>query len=342
MKSKILAILTLASIILTLCSCTVNDNKTDNIKPIGDSVNSVLASVPGHIDKTISNGEIDVVIAAPVSVPKGGSIEEVLLTYEDTYTERMVNSLIYDIYDNVEHPSSYQWLVFRDSDSLRCSYSIEPNSLMSYYNNSDADYSGTYYDYEHIMDYGFFTQHTVSSDNNFGVGNAINEVKLYFEDYSDLSFEPYRVLAADTGNGDGYYTVWTQCEYNGVSICPRLSNSPTGLGVTSWVSAGDGVYSFQGIFALKATKQVPIESLVPFDSVFDLFCNNVSLFVSDDLEINSIKLEYFADKAYSDSYSLRPVWSFYGVANQNGTQIEWVFCYYADNGEFCYAGPLFY
>ena len=342
MKSKIFAILTLASIILTLCSCTANENEIENIKPTGDSVNSVLASVPGHIDKTISNGEIDVAIAATVSVPNGGVIEEVLLTYEDTYTERIVNSLLYDIYDNVEHPSSYQWLVFRDNNFLRCSYSIDSDNLMSYYNNSDVDYSGTYYDYEHIMDYDFFTQHTVSSDNNFGAGNAIEAVKLYFKDYSDLSFEPYRVLAADTENGDGYYTVWAQCEYNGVSICPRLSNSPTGLGVTSWVSAGDGVYSFQGIFALKATKQVSIESLVHFDSVFDLFCNNVNSFVSDDLVINSIKLEYFADKVSSDSYSLRPVWSFYGASNQNGTQMEWVFCYYADNGEFCYAGPLFY
>lgn len=343
MKSKLLAILALASMILTLCSCASNDIANGDISPVEDSVNSALTSVPSYIDKTIHDEDVEVVIAATVSIPNVDSIEEVILTYEDAYTEKMVNSLMYDIYEDVEHPSSYSWIVYRDNESARCVLNMEPQFLTLSYTNADADYSGNYYDYEHMLDYGFFTQHNASGNSDFGVDDAINTVKVYFEDYSDLSFEPYRVLAAATEeNGGGYYTVWLQGEYDGISICPRLSDSGSGLGVTAWVNTDNEIYSFQGRFALNATKHEPIESLVSFDSVFDLFCSNVSLFVSGSLEISNVKLEYFADRVDSNSYSLRPVWSFYGVTNGNGSSMDWVFCYYADNCEFCYAGPLFY
>lgn len=88
MKSKLLAILALASMILTLCSCASNDIANGDISPVEDSVNSALTSVPSYIDKTIHDEDVEVVIAATVSIPNVDSIEEVILTYEDAYTEK--------------------------------------------------------------------------------------------------------------------------------------------------------------------------------------------------------------------------------------------------------------
>lgn len=327
-------------VLISIPACSKNENET--AERIATS--KVIQMAPDSISQVFIGENKELSIDAEVVLPEKDMLERVTLSFDEDAMNQLAETLILTQYENVTHPSDYQWAAIRDTESLLATLSIDTDTWSANYTNIEADLSGPYYDGEHMLSFNYITQQIAPGMNNVSGMEVANRVCECFEAYSGLSFVAYRVLAGESGDQpeNGFYTVWAQGKYNGVSICPRLSNSPVGLGLNVWVS-GETIFAFQNKFLLKVEKSENVDELVTLDTALEKLANSFTSFMPDGekIYVDKIVLEYFATESSHDAFKLRPVWSFYGKGS-DVFETDWVFSYFADDGTFCTAGPLFY
>lgn len=355
MKRKTITFIMIFLLISMSAVTGCSGGNTNNAGNAYADLADIAEQTPHQINETLTKDGKELSIDADVELNSVESLREVTLIRDTDSAERMAAALITSKYKNVTKLSSLEWVATQtaspDSTAL-AALTLDCNNMWS------ADYTdvandinyGQYYGEDaygneaYLFKYGYITD-IVPRQMDLSPNEASDAVRAYFKDYTELSFQPYRILAADSTTDStkpGYYTIWLRAVYDNVPICIKSDGCP--IGVTALISKA-GIVHFQGLFLLKQSAQKGVSKIVTLDSIMAQLKNNFALLSSSPrVDIYHISLEYVEQTNSDGSYTLRPAWCFYGEATPEtgeGRSADCIFIFSAEDGTLYDCGDLY-
>ena len=363
-KNKYLALSLAAVIIFSGCSImnptsagskdlTAGEKQAVSTEPTAEqtTVNEEFSynDSPSHIQKSIDYNGATISIDADIEQVSGKDLKTVTLAYDESIQDKIYNN----------------WIVTNYPDSsARPQVNSDIGCLLGFADLNKDINGSTVDDGRFLMEKGYVTDKTpmgMSIDATAAANDAIS----FIRNYSPFEYSIFNVVAVnDAKKNIGYYDIALQAEYGDTpvesvhGILPRtdVADEAEGrrrcsVGFSAAISK-DGMFSFQGIFAMKAADTKPVGNIVPFENIADKCLENLkaelpadgnygpNLVVTDKkIEITKVYLAYIPEYAPSDPSKiiLTPAWCCEcrnsSVDNGEETVVVFKMAYSVETGE---------
>ncbi len=295
-------------------------------------------TVIGMLQDSNTIGEKSITIHA--SAPKvEDTIYSATLMRDEEGAHSLADELLLSRFDQVEQMDTFDWLVYRDSESIRASFHSSQDSWTTGYVDYERDQEGKLLDDGWKMFSDYITS-LIPKGSTHTPDSAAQLACEFFDAHSQaVTFKAYNILAMDpVGSASaGYYEVYVQGCYRGIPISRNADYPQRPITANAYIG-NKGMFSFQGLFLLKEASVQEIHQLSSVESAMQHLCSNFHLLTNLlDIRIDTVELQYFASAKADGSYELRPAWVFKGSGKNEGadhrTGLE--FMYFADDGAFC-------
>lgn len=147
--------------------------------------------------------------------------------------------------------------------------------------------------------YGYITPHIPTGLEITGseAGEAMGQ---FLSQYSCFTYRIWSLRAQDDEAG-GYYQAFLEPQYEGLPV--------EGLWVSACLSQ-EGVFTFQGVMALKAQSRKRVETTVTLEQAVEAFREELPWLRGTAIEVVDIRPGYTARSGYGGEWTLRPAWIF--------------------------------
>ncbi len=193
---------------------------------------------------------------------------------------------------------------------------------------------------EYVNKYLYFTDTTLCYPDGapYTADTAIEDTIQALTDYTDFELIPCSAYSEqDSETEQAWYRIDIQLSYNGTPCC-IYSEIPGMTGLDVGISYS-GIGHMQGVFTFDRVSETKMIHAMAFDDIINSFESQIRLLQlpgTNKLEIYHIQLEYYGETGTSpDEYSFRPVWTFYGIADDI---FPYLLKLYADTGNLCSQG----
>lgn len=251
------------------------------------------------------------VIHAQVEVPDLDSLEEITLVFDEEKLTAMAEDLVLPQYPEVreqrdELTGSRGWNAETEERLLISLDGTDQGFEAGWVGFLDAtrdrNGNGMGEDDLNAFTYGYMTTHIPTGLELTGeeAGEAMGE---FLHSYSCFSYKPWSLQTQDAAGG-GYYQAFLEPQYDGL---PVKGDGP--LMVSACLSE-EGVFSFQGVLALKEQSRETVEVSVTLEQALDCFREELPYIPGTTVEVLDIRPGYLARSGYQGQWRLRPAWLF--------------------------------
>lgn len=248
------------------------------------------------------------VIHSQVKMPDFDNLEAVTLVFDEEAFQRAAEDLVLSRYPDAreqwdEASGSRGWSVESEnrlSISLDCfDQGFEAGRLLFLDVARDRNGSGMGEDDLNAFTYGYITPHIPTGLEITGqeAGEAMGQ---FLSQYSCFTYRIWSLRAQDDEAG-GYYQAFLEPQYEGLPV--------EGLWVSACLSQ-EGVFTFQGVMALKAQSRKRVETTVTLEQAVEAFREELPWLRGTAIEVVDIRPGYTARSGYGGEWTLRPAWIF--------------------------------
>lgn len=266
-------------------------------------------------------------IDTAVEVPDLNALEEVTMCFSEDLLEKMVTELVHTQYPDLKEEvmdGDRSWIVetpqkllfsfsCQDSgfDTGRIHYLDVLRNLNGQDVEGDAQMRWTpYYITTHIPDKLELTP-----------AEASEEFCTFLKQYSYFDYKTWNMVAVNCrqeADSSGYYQAMLMPRYDGMPVCID------GVPYISACMSAEGVFTFQGIMALKEQSRQPVERAMSLEDAVERYKED---FLAESgnakATVNCISVGYVAESYYDETRVLSPAWIFESARTSTR----------ADNGE---------
>lgn len=250
------------------------------------------------------------VIHARVEMPDFDNLEAVTLVFDEETLRRAAEDLVLSRYPDVreqrdEASGSRGWSVESEnrlSLSLDCfDQGFEAGRLLFLDVSRDRNGSGMGQDDLNAFTYGYITPHIPTGLEITGreAGEAMGQ---FLSQYSCFTYQAWSLRAQDDEAG-GYYQAFLEPQYEGLPVKGK------GLRVSACLSE-EGVFTFQGVMALKARSRESVEAAMTLEAAVEAFREELPWLRGTAVEVVDIRPGYTTHSGYGGEWTLRPAWIF--------------------------------
>lgn len=340
MKTNRISGLIAAAVLLSLCCLLLVGCQSSAASQTQPTMPNLQPSptVIGMLQDSNTVGERTITIDA--AAPKvEDTVYSAVLMRDEEGAHSLADELILSRFDQVEQMDTFDWLVYRNNESVRASFHIAQDNWTTGYVDYEYDQEGELLDSGWKMFSDYITP-LIPKGSTHTPNSAAQIACEFFDAHSQtMTFKAYNVLAKDPiGNEPaGFYEVYVQGCYRGIPISRNADYPQRPITANAYIG-NNGMFSFQGLFLLKEASVQEVHQLSDVDSAMQHLCSNFYLLTNLlDIRIDTVELQYFASAKADGSYELRPVWVFKGSGKNEGADhrngVE--FIYFADDGTFC-------
>ena len=324
---------------LLLVACVDKQMTQPTISATCDEV-SQLIQTPSHISYSVSNSNKKLMLDADVVLPETVPSSEIILHPDLESTANLASD--FGLTQGLTDDGYESCYVVKDKagNRMRTLTSNKYGAIryLDIANNSNASMSK---DLLHQLDPYYVTEYIPVNMNLTGTEVAADLAKQ-FEEYSCFTFIPWNVCAYEASEGQpdrGYYSVKLMPVYDGIPVSIHSTVQELRLWVNAKVS-NNGVFAFQGTFSFIYENSSEKSQLVSVDSVIQNLSNNFDVLISgEELSIERISLQYYAQQDKNGVLVLHPVWVFEGIeymskeaTGYESIENQFTVIYWADTG----------
>lgn len=251
------------------------------------------------------------VIHTQVELPDFENLEEVTLVFdEEKLRAGAVDLVLSQCPDAKEQrddtTGSRGWSVESEnrlSLSLDCfDQGFEAGRLLFLDEARDRNGSGVGEDDLNAFTYGYITPHIPTGLEITGqeAGEAMGQ---FLSRYSCFTYRIWSLRAQDDETG-GYYQAFLEPQYEGL---PVKGEGPL---MVSVCLSEEGVFTFQGVMALKEQSRKRVETTVTLEQAAEVFREELPWLRGTVVEVVDIRPGYTARSGYGGEWTLRPAWIF--------------------------------
>lgn len=250
-------------------------------------------------------------IHAQVALPDLNTLEAVTLVFDQEKFQTMAEDLVLPQYPDAQAQEddvsgSRGWNVETEGRlliSLDCFDQGFQAGWVSFLDVArDRNGTGMGEDDENAFTYGYTTPHIPTGLECTGqeAGRAMAD---FLGGYSCFSYVPWSLRAQDAPGG-GYYQAFLEPQFDGQ---PVKGQGP--LLVSACLSE-EGVFTFQGILALKEARRERMEATMTLDQAVEAFREEVPYLSGTAVDVSAIRWGYLARSGYDGEWTLCPAWLF--------------------------------
>lgn len=248
-------------------------------------------------------------IHTQVELPDPDDLEAVTLVFDEDKLQAMASDLIQEDHPDIREETDGTNRLWdgEEDGQLTLSLACRDEGFEAgwvYYLDATRDRNGNGMgeDDENAFTYGYMTPHIPTGLALTGqeAGQAMGE---FLQGYSCFSYKPWSLRAQDAATG-GYYQAFLEPQYEGL---PVKGDGP--LMVSACISE-EGVFTFQGILALKELRREKVEATVTLEQALDIFRQELPYLSGAHREVVDIRPGYLARSGYQGEWLLRPAWLF--------------------------------
>lgn len=299
---RIACVILLMVLMLTACS---QENSQETV---------LLASTQPEVVAVDREETVDgksLVIHTQVEMPDFDNLEEVTLVFDEEKLRAGAEDLVLSQYPDVKEQrddttGSRAWSVESEkrlSLSLDCfDQGFEAGRLLFLDVARDRNGSGMGEDDLNAFTYGYITPHIPTGLEITGqeAGEAMGQ---FLSRYSCFTYRIWSLRAQDDETG-GYYQAFLEPRYEGL---PVKGKGP--LMVSACLSQ-EGVFTFQGVMALKEQSRKRVETSVTLEQAVEAFREELPWLRGTVVEVVDIRPGYTARSGHGGEWTLRPAWIF--------------------------------
>lgn len=248
------------------------------------------------------------VIHTQVEMPDLDNLEDVTLVFDEEKLRAAAEDLVLSQYPNEKEQrdkaaGSRGWSVETEDRLLICldcfDQGFEAGRLLFLDAARDRNGNGMGEDDLNAFTYGYITPHIPTGLEITGseAGEAMGQ---FLSRYSCFTYQPWSLRAQDDAVG-GYYQAFLEPQYDGLPV--------KGMKVSACLSE-EGVFTFQGIMALKEQSRKRVEATMTLEQAVEAFREELPWFRGTAVEVVDIRLGYTARSGYAGEWILRPAWIF--------------------------------
>lgn len=248
-------------------------------------------------------------IHTQVELPDLAGLETVTLVFDEDNLQTMVSDLITEGHPDIreETDGTYRLWAGEEDDRLTISLACQDAGFDAgwvYYLDvsRDRNGSGMGEDDENCFTYGYETPH-VPTGLAFTGKEAGQTIGDLLSGYSCFTYATRSIIAQDAPTG-GYYQAAMEPQFQGL---PVVGLGP--LRVSACISE-EGVFTFQGVLALKELGREKVEPTVTLEQAVEAFREELAYMSGTGVEVVAIRPGYLARSGYAGEWTLRPAWLF--------------------------------
>lgn len=260
-----------------------------------------------HREETLDGKHLT--IHTQVELPNFDDLEAVTLVFDEDKLQAMVSDLIQEYHPDIreETDGTYRLWDGEEDGQSTISLACQDRGFEAgwvYYLDASRDRNGNGMgeDDRNYFTYGYETSHVPTGWNITG-GEAGQTLADFLSIYSCFTYTARSIIAQDAPTG-GYYQAAMEPRFRGL---PIVGQGP--LTVSACISE-EGVFSFQGVMALKELSREKVEATVTLEQAVETFLEEVPYLSATDIEVLSIRPGYTARSGYAGQWTLRPAWLF--------------------------------
>lgn len=312
MDKRIGMLLAAVLLVNSLSGCGQQESLTpeqmDGIKP--EPTEAAVVRVTEQLEAEEKNLSID----TEVEVPDWTTLKEVTMCFDEVLLDKMVTELVHSQYPGLEDGSM---------DGYR-SWSVEtPEQLLFSFDCLDSGFDAGRVHYLDVLrdlngqDVGedermrwtpyYITEH-IPDKLELPPEAASKELCAFLEQYSCFDYETWNMVAVNcrrVADSSGYYQALLRPRYDGMPVYID------GVPYISACMSAEGVFTFQGIMALKETSRQPVERVMPLEEAVKRFKEDYLAETGmDKVTVNRISVGYVAESYYDETRVLSPAWIF--------------------------------
>lgn len=220
------------------------------------------------------------VIHTQVEMPDFDNLEAVTLVFDEETLRRAAEDLVLSRYPDAREQ--------RDEASGSRGWSVE----------SENRFSLSLDCFDQGFEAGRLLFLDVARDRN---GSGMGEDDLNAFTYGYITPHIPTGLEITGSEAGGYYQAFLEPQYEGLPV--------EGLRVSACLSQ-EGVFTFQGVMALKAQSRKRVETTVPLEQAVEAFREELPWLRGTAIEVVDIRPGYTARSGYGGEWTLRPAWIF--------------------------------
>lgn len=303
----------LLSVVLTincLAGCARQETVVQ-IKP--EPADTAVVSVTERLE---ADGKV-LSIDTAVEVPDLDALEEVTMCFSEELLEKMVTELVHTQYPDLKEETmdgDRSWIV-ETPQQLLFSFSCEDSGFDAgrvHYLDVLRDLNGQDVEGDAQMRWTpyYITAH-IPDKLELTPAEASEELCAFLKQYSCFDYETWNMVAVNCrqeANSPGYYQVMLMPRYDGMPVC--IDSVPY---ISACMSA-EGVFTFQGIMALKELSRQPVGETMSLEAAVERYKEKfLAESGNDKVTVNRISAGYVAESYYDETWVLSPSWIFESV-----------------------------
>lgn len=266
------------------------------------------------VTEQLETGEKSLLIDTEVEVPDLNALEEITMCFDEALLDKMVTELVHSQYPGLEEGTM---------DGSR-SWSVEtPEQLLFSFDCEDSGFEAGRVHYLDVLrnlngqDVGdeermrwtpyYMTEH-IPDKLEMTSAEAGEALTTFLEQYSCFDYETWNMVAVNCrreADSSGYYQAM---------LCPWYDGMPVYIDSVPYISAcmsAEGIFTFQGMMALKEQSRKPAEETMTLEEAVECFKED---FLADSrnhkVVVNRIRVGYVAEAYYDETRVLSPAWIF--------------------------------
>ncbi len=253
-------------------------------------------------------------IDAEVKVPDLNSLEEITMCFDEELLDKMVTELVHSQYPGLEEGIMDGWR----------KWSVEtPQQLLFSFDCMDTGFDAGRVGYLDVL--RDLNGQDVESDASmrwtpyYITGTTPDKLKLdpveaseefcrFLGKYSCFEYETWNMVAVNcrrVADSSGYYQALLRPWYDGMPV--YIDSVPY---ISTCMSA-EGIFTFQGMMALKEQSRKPAEETMTLEEAVECFKEDfLADSRNDKVTVNRITAGYVAESYYDETRVLSPAWVF--------------------------------
>lgn len=251
-----------------------------------------------------------------VELPDPDDLETVTLVFDEDKLQAMVSGLIRENDPDIreETDGAYRLWDGEEDGRLTISLACQDRSFEAgwvYYLDASRDRNGRGMGEDDLQafTYGYETPHVPTGLEITGE-EAGQTIADFLGSYSCFTYAVRSIIAQDAETG-GYYQAAMEPQLDGLPVVGQGA-----LTVSACISE-EGVFTFQGVLALKELGREKVEAAVTLEQAVEGFLEELPYMSGTDIEVLAIRPGYVARSGYAGQWTLRPAWLF--TCNSDGS-----------------------
>ena len=291
------------------------------------AVQEPAEAVVVKVVEKLEAGEKSLSIDTQVTVPDLDALEEVTLCFDEELLDKMVTELVHSQYPGLEEGTmdGYRDWSMATQEQLLFSFGCMDSGFDAgrvHYLDVQRNLNGQDVEGDAAMRWVpyFITEH-IPDKLELTPAEASEAFCTFLGQYSCFAYETWNMVAVNCrreADSSGYYQAMLRPEYDGMPVC--IDGAPY---ISACMSA-EGVFTFQGIMALKEQSRKRAEKTMPLEEAVERFKED---FLAESrngtVTVTRITAGYVAESCYDETRVLSPAWIFESartVTQTDGTE----------------------